>query len=307
MAFDIENFPTSTTAKRMVSRVSPIYGESYVAKWLYQVMGLELDEAWALVRSFRAQPFADQATWGLMYWEQGLGIDTDESKTYELRRRRIAEEIYSKKVPMNPYRLEQVVKAVCGFEAHVTENVRTYTFNVEVDAGDGALDWNAIFTKINAVKPSHMTVAIIAVITDDAEIQVSSSLSAWAYGVRICGTYPDIATVGDSTCNAEVDASSELLAASYNSPYCGDDIICGTLPQTGTVGRSETATEINASGELTAAAYTSKFSGEEDALCGTTPETATSGQSISAEAQVADTITAYVVTPTYCGSKYCGE
>ena len=42
---DLEHFPTSKTAQRMLSRVSPIYSRSYVGKWLYQVMGLEMEDA----------------------------------------------------------------------------------------------------------------------------------------------------------------------------------------------------------------------------------------------------------------------
>ena len=43
---DLEHFPTSQSAQRMMSRISPIYGKSYVGKWLFQVMGLEWDDAW---------------------------------------------------------------------------------------------------------------------------------------------------------------------------------------------------------------------------------------------------------------------
>ena len=38
---NLENFPTSPAAKRMMKTVSPIYDKSYVAKWIFQVMGLE--------------------------------------------------------------------------------------------------------------------------------------------------------------------------------------------------------------------------------------------------------------------------
>ena len=44
--FDLEQFPTSESAKRMLSYVTPgFYDNSYVGKWLYQVMGLEYDDA----------------------------------------------------------------------------------------------------------------------------------------------------------------------------------------------------------------------------------------------------------------------
>ena len=42
--FDLEAFPTSESAVRMLSYVSQgFYDSSYVGKWLYQVMGMEYD------------------------------------------------------------------------------------------------------------------------------------------------------------------------------------------------------------------------------------------------------------------------
>ena len=48
--FDLENFPTSESAKKMLSYVSDgFYDESYVGKWLFQVMGAEYDKALEIV------------------------------------------------------------------------------------------------------------------------------------------------------------------------------------------------------------------------------------------------------------------
>ena len=35
----------------------PIYDKSYVAKWIFQVMGLEIDEAWKFIEELRFQAF----------------------------------------------------------------------------------------------------------------------------------------------------------------------------------------------------------------------------------------------------------
>ena len=37
--FDIERFPESESTKQMMSRISPIYENSYVGKWLFEVGG----------------------------------------------------------------------------------------------------------------------------------------------------------------------------------------------------------------------------------------------------------------------------
>ena len=44
---NIENFPTSEAAKRMMGYITGngFYDRSYVGKWIFQVMGVEMDEA----------------------------------------------------------------------------------------------------------------------------------------------------------------------------------------------------------------------------------------------------------------------
>ena len=49
---DLENFPTSESAQKMLSYVSDgFYDESYVGKWLFQVMGMEYDKALEIVEN----------------------------------------------------------------------------------------------------------------------------------------------------------------------------------------------------------------------------------------------------------------
>ena len=65
--FDIENFPTSESAKEMLHSVSEdFYQKSYVFKWILQAMGLEWDGAKKIIAEELAkQFFIETATWGL--------------------------------------------------------------------------------------------------------------------------------------------------------------------------------------------------------------------------------------------------
>ena len=56
--FDLEKFPENRVSQRMISRVSPIYERSYVAKWLYEVMGQEVDDAEIRFSELREQACA---------------------------------------------------------------------------------------------------------------------------------------------------------------------------------------------------------------------------------------------------------
>lgn len=119
--FDLENFPTSESARKMLSYVSAgFYDKSYVGKWLYQVIGIEYDMAKEMVEDLSAQFFPETATWGVMYHEIKWGLPVRENLPYEERRRLI----YQKRdyrAPMTPYCMEEHLAAVTGLEVHIAD------------------------------------------------------------------------------------------------------------------------------------------------------------------------------------------
>lgn len=82
--FDLERFPTSESAKKMLSFVSDgFYDESYVGKWIFQVMGIEYDKALEIAMDLPAQFFLETATWGLLYHEIKWGLPVRLNLSYE--------------------------------------------------------------------------------------------------------------------------------------------------------------------------------------------------------------------------------
>ncbi|MEI3522163.1 MAG: putative phage tail protein [Anaerosacchariphilus sp.] len=78
--FDLENFPVSESAKNMIASVSDgFYDNSYVGKWLYEVMGQEYDTAREIAEDILNQLFPETATWGLMYHEIKWGLPVRKS------------------------------------------------------------------------------------------------------------------------------------------------------------------------------------------------------------------------------------
>lgn len=66
MSIDLERFPWSDSANRMLTYVTKgWYDKSYVGKWIYEVMGRELDLATVHIEELPYQMFIDTATWGL--------------------------------------------------------------------------------------------------------------------------------------------------------------------------------------------------------------------------------------------------
>lgn len=168
---DLENFPTSQSAQNMLATVTPgFYNQSYVGKWLYQVMGLEFDEAERLIaEELPLQFFPETATWGLMYHELKWGLPVRDYLSYDERRKLIYEK-RDQRAPMTPYRIETMLANVTGFWANIADihDGGKYGYKVShpntfiaVFVGDGSLNTKAVKRLLDSAKQSHTTYTII--------------------------------------------------------------------------------------------------------------------------------------------------
>lgn len=164
--FDLGNFPTSESAKKMLGYVSDgFYDESYVGKWIFQVMGIEYDKALDIAMDLPAQFFPETATWGLMYHEIKWGLPVRVNLPYEERRK----QIYLKRdyrTPMTPWRMERYLADATGFEVHIADinDPGEYGFVPQHPnmfkayfLGEGTLDARIVFGALNQLKQSHTT------------------------------------------------------------------------------------------------------------------------------------------------------
>ena len=162
--FKLENFPTSESAKRMLSYVTQgFYDRSYVGKWIYEVMGLEYDQARKIAEDLQKQCFPETATWGLMYHEIKWGLPVRENLSYEERRRLI----YQKRdyrAPVTPYRMEKILENITGLEVHVNDvhdkgrfgqifsNPNVFAVTV---TGNSSVDLTEVRRELDRLKQSH--------------------------------------------------------------------------------------------------------------------------------------------------------
>lgn len=152
--FYIEEFPTSPAAIKMLRRVSPIYGDSYVAKWLYQVMGIEWDEVEEIIGSLRDQVFTQRVTWGIEYQEYKYSIVPDNSLTLEERRARLYRK-RTKKYPLNPKMVEKYLHDGWGFNVEVDETRASGYIYINVPH-DMPKRFMAMLADLRNLKPSHL-------------------------------------------------------------------------------------------------------------------------------------------------------
>lgn len=158
-SFDIERFPRSPTAQRMLNRVSPIYENSYVVKWLYEVMGVELDEARQLVQELGDQLFTQTVSWGIEYQEHKYSIEPDESLSLEERRARL----YRKKTagaPISPKRLEKYIADLWNMIVDLDETYAPGRFLISV-LKDEQGNLREMLKDLREQKPSHLSWSIL--------------------------------------------------------------------------------------------------------------------------------------------------
>lgn len=178
--YNIDQFPTSETAKRMLKRVSPIYHDAYVAKWLYQVMGLEWDEVWQYVKELRDQIYTSRVTWGIEYQEHKYSITPDDSLSLAERRARLHRR-RANKGPLNPAILEKHIRDSFDLETDIDESEpgilqiefhKLTTFNIE-----------ALYNDLYNIKPSHLSLNIRHVFDGEGEIFVGGIIQIAASNV----------------------------------------------------------------------------------------------------------------------------
>ena len=156
----MEKILTSEMGQKMLSEVSPRYGDAYVVLWLFQVMGLEMDKVMGWVESLQDQVVPQTATWAIEYWEKQYGIAPNDSLTIEQRRQNVVN-IMTGKRPMTPYRLENIVFAETGFKCRVEENTAKNTFELYIDAMPEDVDVESLSAVIKKVKPARLLCNII--------------------------------------------------------------------------------------------------------------------------------------------------
>lgn len=160
MKIDLEHFPESPSAKRMMSRITQgFYDRSYVGKWIFEVMGRELDSTQQYMDELPLQAFVETATWGLRYFEEKYGLPVREKLSYEERRRYILER-RDMRAPMNPWRMEKILSSTTGREVSVedmADDLLPNTFRVTIYPGESIVDYKAAYETLDRIKQSHTT------------------------------------------------------------------------------------------------------------------------------------------------------
>lgn len=158
---DLEHFPTNEVAQRLLTYVTRgWYDKSYVGKWIYEVIGLELETASRRISEAQKQAFPETAAWGMFFHELMYGIPIDRTKDIDDRRKAVVNRRdRTARSSITPYRLENIIQTVFGLSASVSEQVEKYIFNVDllIGADYPIYSVDILLGYIRKIKPSHLS------------------------------------------------------------------------------------------------------------------------------------------------------
>ena len=146
---------TSPAARRIVPQLSPIYGNAYVALWLFNAAGAEIDTMEQRSDDLLLQVIPQTATWSIPYWEEDYGVRSNDSLSLEERRRNLLSAIRMR-APMNPAWIEKVLSTLSETSVHIKENISKNRFEVIADDELDILTKQKLQDKLKEIKPAHL-------------------------------------------------------------------------------------------------------------------------------------------------------
>lgn len=174
------------TAQEIIDFVSPIYGNSYVGLWIFQSIGVALQEVFELAEKLKYETTPVTAELLLDLWEDHYAIARDSSLSVEQRQNRIVSKMQSKGT-CTPARLASAVSAALnGAKVEIEENVAKNTFRVNIrEYVDSIVPAVAV---IERMKPAHLIYEMQVVMraVSQGELNVAIAMTrAESYKVEV--------------------------------------------------------------------------------------------------------------------------
>ena len=171
-------------SQRIIDFVSPIYGNSYVGLWIYEAIGIVLNEVYTISDKLRYETSASTTEMLMDYWEYQYGLPKDSSLTLEQRRYRLL----SKKrngLPANPKKLSDAISvALDGAAVDITENVDKNTFLVNIR--DVVPSYAPAVAVIERRKPAHLIYRVRSCAVSDVKVTVAVAVAySERYEIRV--------------------------------------------------------------------------------------------------------------------------
>lgn len=166
---------TSPKGKEMIQQITPMYQKSIIEQAIYESIGQEFDNAEELAQEVLLQLFPQTATWGLIFWEQRLGLPTNTNEDIERRRKKVIAKQQSKNI-INPERMAIILKNYTGADILITENIAPYTFEIKLTGREGfPKSLEDLYKEVRRIKPSHLSVRYKLIALTESNLYVGAT------------------------------------------------------------------------------------------------------------------------------------
>lgn len=163
-------------AQQIIDYVSPIYGDSYVGLWIYEVIGGVLEEIVDIAEAFKWEGNPATSVLLLDYWEEYYRLPTDPTLNTAQRQQRIVAKM-RERGPLNPTVLAQIVSAALGgVPVDITENVAKNTF--QVNMRDVPASISPAIAALNKRKPAHLIYWLFIGLEIEARTEMKTAVAS---------------------------------------------------------------------------------------------------------------------------------
>lgn len=154
---ELKNLPNSTTGKRMLKRISPIYGNSIFMKMFVDAEGQEYQAIREYFESLRDQFHTPSVTWAIEAQERRYSVVPNNELTLEERRARLRIKLETKR-PLNPAILEKYARDNYGIDVYLDEVSEPGYITLTIEDYSKAerfIKW------LTVEKPAHLMIHVI--------------------------------------------------------------------------------------------------------------------------------------------------
>ena len=117
----LEQLPATTSGKRMIKFVSPVYENSFWYKSYLDALGADFDWLYKFFATFHLQHFTETVDWAIEFQERKYSIEPDPNLSLEQRRERLKIKAATY-LPINPAILERIARVNHKFDCVLDES-----------------------------------------------------------------------------------------------------------------------------------------------------------------------------------------
>ena len=269
--------------------------KSYIPRYWNEILemdannrfaGFTIDKAAGDLEQFVKNWFfdtMDEAT--LTEYENFLGLTGFGIRNIQ-DRRNLVKATWIGGIKMSRPRIKALIKAYlgCDSEVHFTHELSVQPI---VNDSEATLYLGELQDILYAQIPAHLMWDLVTIINYGGGANIASSIRHWSYPHELCGTNPDIATLGAAI---EDEIIIDEIEATYAYPYLSEsDTKAGTVPNISTAG-AFIETDVTVTEDLEALSY--PYLSESDTKAGTVPDVSTAGAVIETDVMVTEDLEA---------------